>query len=49
MENHDYFDFPGIFEEVTAEEVRQFIADNVKPEKCSLSIVDPRGTSMSRD
>ena len=49
MENHDYFDFPGIFEEVTAEEVRQFIADNVKPEKCSLSIVDPRGTTMSRD
>ena len=49
MEDHDYFDFPGIFEEVTAEEVRQFIADNVKPEKCSLSIVDPRGTSMSRD
>ena len=45
MENHDYFDFPGIFEEVTAEEVRQFIADNVKPEKCSLSIVDPRRTS----
>ena len=46
LENHDYFDFPGIFEEVTIEEVRRFIADNVKPEKCSLSIVDPRETSM---
>ena len=43
LENHDYFDFPALFEEVTIEEVRQFLADNVKAEKCSLSIVDPRG------
>lgn len=43
MEGYDYFDFPQLFEEVTAEEVRQFIADNVKPERCSLAIVDPRG------
>ena len=42
MEDHDYFDFPTLFEEVTIEEVRQFIADNVRPEKCALSIVDPR-------
>ena len=42
MEGHDYFDFPSIFQEVTIEEVRQFIADNVRPEKCALSIVDPR-------
>ena len=42
MEDHDYFDFPSIFQEVTIDEVRQFIADNVRPEKCSLSIVDPR-------
>ena len=42
LEGHDYFDFPVIFEEVTIDEVRQFIADNVRPEKCSLSIIDPR-------
>ena len=42
MEGYDYFDFPTLFEEVTIEEVRQFIADNVRPEKCSLSIIDPR-------
>ena len=42
LEGHDYFDFPSIFEEVTIEEVRQFLADHVRPEKCSLSIVDPR-------
>ena len=43
MEGYDYFDFPQLFEEVTAEEVRRFIADNVKAERCSLAIVDPRG------
>ena len=42
MEGYDYFDFPELFEEVTAEEVRRFIADNVKAERCSLAIVDPR-------
>ena len=42
LEGHDYFDFPALFEEVTVEEVRQFIADNVRPEKCSLSVIDPR-------
>ena len=44
LEGHDYCDFPSLFEEVTIDEVRQFIADNVRPEKCSLSIVYPRGT-----
>ena len=42
MEGYDYFDFPTLFEEITIDEVRQYIADNVRPEKCSLSIVDPR-------
>ena len=43
MEGHDYFGFPDLFGDVTIEEVRQFLADNVRPEKCSLAIVDPRG------
>ena len=42
MEGYDYFDFPQLFEEITIDEVRRYIADNVRPEKCSLSIVDPR-------
>ena len=42
MEGYDYFDFPQLFEEVTAEEVRRFIADNVTAERCALAIVDPR-------
>ena len=45
MEDYDYFDFPQLFEEITIDEVRQYIADNVRPEKCSLSIVDPRTKS----
>ena len=49
LEGHDYFDFPSLFEEVTMEEVRQFIARNVKQEKCSLSIIDPRGGSGERN
>ena len=43
LEDYDYFDFPALFEEVTIDEVRQYIADNVRLEKSSLSIVDPRG------
>lgn len=43
MEGYDYFDFPQLFEEITIDEVRQFIADNIRPERCSLAIVDPRG------
>ena len=42
LEDHDYFGFPALFEEVTIEEVRRFIADNIRPETCTLSIVDPR-------
>ena len=43
LEDYDYFDFPALFEEVTIDEVRRYIADNVRLEKSSLSIVDPRG------
>ena len=43
LEGCDYFEFPALFESVTAEEVRQYIADNVRPETCTLAIVDPRG------
>ena len=42
MEDYDYFEFPSLFEEVTIDEVRQYIADNVRLEKSCLSIVDSR-------
>lgn len=41
MSHFDYFDFPGVYEEVTAEEVRAFLGRVVRPERMSLSIVDP--------
>ena len=45
MEGCDFFDFPKLFESVTIDEVRQYISDNVRPETCSLAIVDPRSRS----
>ena len=37
----DYFDFPAIYENVTAEEVRLFLAEVVRAERCSLSVIEP--------
>jgi len=37
----DYFDFPAIYAEVTAEDVRQFLERTVKAERCAMSIVEP--------
>ena len=41
MSKFDYFDFPGVYEEVTAEEIREFLARVVVPQRASLSIIDP--------
>lgn len=38
----DYFRFPEIYEKVKAQDVLQFIADNVKEENCCLSVVAPK-------
>ena len=37
----DYFDFPSVYAKITSEEVRQFLARTVKPERCAMSIVEP--------
>ncbi len=42
LDGCDYFDFPSLFEDVTAEEVRQYIAQNIRRDNCTLAIVDPR-------
>jgi predicted Zn-dependent peptidase len=47
MEGFDYFDFPSLFEEITIDEVRQYIAENVTAQKCSLAIVDPRAKTAN--
>ncbi|MBR7179806.1 MAG: insulinase family protein [Oscillospiraceae bacterium] len=42
MDGYDYFDFPTLFEDVRAEEVQRYLADNIRAEKCSLAVIDPR-------
>ena len=40
FDGYDYFCFPGLYSQVTAEQIRQFIARVVKPERCCLSVIE---------
>ena len=42
ISNFDYFCFPSVYTEVTAEQVLAFIEKAVKKERCALSIIEPR-------
>ena len=42
MEGYDYFRFPELFEQITAEDVRLFLEQNVRADNCALAIIDPR-------
>ena len=37
----DYFEFPQVYEDVTAREVQEFLREVVREERCSLSVVRP--------
>ena len=37
----DYFDFPGVYESVTREEVTEFLWQTVIQSRCSLSVINP--------
>ena len=37
----DYFRFPEIYRQIDAEEIRQFLAQVVRRERCSLSVITP--------
>ena len=37
----DYFDFPGVYESVTQEEVMEFLRQTISAERCSLSVINP--------
>lgn len=37
----DYFEFPNIYEAVTAEELQAFLDRAVRPERCALSVIRP--------
>ncbi len=45
MEDYDYFRFPELFEQITAEDVRAFLQQHVRAENCALAIIDPRAAS----
>ena len=38
---YDYFDFPGVYKEVTAQDVLNFIKQVVTADRCALSVVNP--------
>jgi len=41
LTDFDYFRFPEVYETVTAEDVREFLARTVKEDRCALSVVEP--------
>ena len=41
LSRFEYFDFPEVYAEVTAEEVREFLARVVRPERMALSVIEP--------
>ena len=38
---YEYFNFPELYQDITAEEIRQFIARVVTPERCAMSVILP--------
>ena len=43
MSKFEYYDFPGVYEDVTAEEIREFVSRVIVPERMSLSVIEPGG------
>ena len=41
MGGFDYFKFPELYQQITPDELVQFLIRAVQPQRCSLSIVDP--------
>ena len=39
----DYFGFPEVYESIEPEELRQFLLSAIRPEKCSLTVIEPLG------
>ena len=37
----DYFDFPGVYENVSREEVADFLRQTVQEARCALSVINP--------
>ena len=41
LSDYDYFDFPALYERIDKEEIRDFLQRVVRPERCSLSVIEP--------
>ena len=46
--DYDYFDFPELYEKITAQEIRDFIAEVVRPEGCALSVIYPKNMEVAQ-
>ena len=41
LSKFEYFDFPGLYEEVTVAEIQEFLGRCVRAERASLSVIEP--------
>ena len=41
LSKFEYFDFPEVYAEVTAEEIREFLARVVRPERMAMAVIEP--------
>ena len=41
MSDYDYFNFPELYERIEKEELQEFLRRVVRPERCSLSVINP--------
>jgi hypothetical protein len=49
MTGFDYFDFPRIQEDLTAEALREFLDTSIRRENCSLSIIYPNSQEETNE
>ena len=46
LSDYDYFNFPDLYERIEKEEIREFLRRVVRPERCSLSVINPLEEEM---
>jgi predicted Zn-dependent peptidase len=49
MTDFDYFDFPRVQESVSAEDVRNFLAEVIRRDNCALSVIYPFNQEESHE
>ena len=42
LSNFDFFDFPAVYEKITAEDIYEFLQRVVTQERCSLCVINPK-------